>query len=198
MKYGRLSPCLDRILIVASGPSAANLVIPDSLPVIAVNGAIDGLARADYWFTLDPSPANRKRMDNPKPGTSYLVASSPQMVSQAKGAHLTFLHRTPGRGISTKPDSVMSGNSAFGALQVAVLLGAKRIGLVGVDATQDGYWHGPGQSRSLVNLPAMFSCAMPQLLRANIEVRLGTTYDRPRVTCFAPVHPTDLMEWLMR
>lgn len=196
MKYGKLSPCLDRLLIIASGPSAGGLVFPDVLPVMAVNGAIDGLKRADYWFTLDPSQGNRARMEKPKQGTTYLCAAGPQQALNVKGSQIIFLRRLPGRGISEKPDSVMTGNSAFGALQVAVLLGAKKIGLVGVDATKDEYWHGPGRSKSLEQLPAMMSCALPQLMRKGIEVRLGSVYDKPRVTCFRAMSPPDLVEWL--
>lgn len=40
----------DRVIIVGSGPSAANFVAPRGVPIIAVNGAIDWLNRASYFF----------------------------------------------------------------------------------------------------------------------------------------------------
>lgn len=49
-----------RAVIVASGPSAAGFVPPDDVTVIAVNGAISWLERADYWFSLDASAANQR------------------------------------------------------------------------------------------------------------------------------------------
>ena len=52
----------DRVIIVGSGPSAANFVAPRGVPIIAVNGAIDWLNRASYFFTLDPSPDNMRRV----------------------------------------------------------------------------------------------------------------------------------------
>ncbi len=59
----------DRVIIVGSGPSAANFVAPRGVPIIAVNGAIDWLNRASYFFTLDPSPDNMRRVgrDSPSP-----------------------------------------------------------------------------------------------------------------------------------
>ena len=50
------------MIIVADGPSAKGFVPPDGIDIIAVNGAIEWLQRADYWFTLDPSPVNYDRM----------------------------------------------------------------------------------------------------------------------------------------
>jgi hypothetical protein len=185
------------VLIVASGPSGASLTIPETVKVIAVNGAIDGLARADYWFTLDPSPVNCARMQAPKPGTTYLCACGPQQAMTQRKTSTIFLKRTPGRGISTKPDQIFSGNSGFGALQVAFLLGAKRIGIIGVDANEEPYWHGPGQSKSLKQLPNTFASAVPQLMRTGVEVRLGTIYDVPRVTCFPKMKPAEVIEWLL-
>lgn len=42
----------DRVIIVGSGPSAANFVAPRGVPIIAVNGAIDWLNRASYFSPL--------------------------------------------------------------------------------------------------------------------------------------------------
>lgn len=42
----------DRVIIVGSGPSAANFVAPRGVPIIAVNGAIDWLNRASYFSHL--------------------------------------------------------------------------------------------------------------------------------------------------
>jgi hypothetical protein len=65
-----------RAVIVASGPSARGFEPPDGLPVIAVNGAIDWLPRADYWFSLDPSPANVERLHRQRfAGCGYHVAA---------------------------------------------------------------------------------------------------------------------------
>lgn len=195
MIYGKIHPVLDRLLIIASGPSGAGLVIPDGLPVMAVNGAIDGLPRADYWFTLDPSPVNKARMAAPKPGTSYLCATGVQMAGRIE-PHVVFLRRKPGRGLSVLPDTIYTGNSGFGALQVGVFLGAKRIGLIGIDATDDNYWHGPGKSKSLINLPTAFAAALPQLMRKGVEVRVGSIFDKPRLKCFPAMTPSEVIQWL--
>lgn len=51
-------------IIVASGPSARGFVPPSDCKVIAVNGAVDWLERADYFFSLDPSAENLQRVKN--------------------------------------------------------------------------------------------------------------------------------------
>lgn len=198
MAYTRLKPAVDRLLIVASGPSGGALpVLPDDLPIMAVAGAITGLARADYWFTLDLSDRNRALLKAPVPNTRYIIGCHAQrMLQWSNKPHVWCVKNAPGRGIAESSDMIRTGNSAFGAMQVAVHLGAKRIGLIGVDANNEPHWHGDTKSKSLAGLPAMFSCALPQLQKRGIEVRLGTIYDKPNVTCFKAETPQSLLEWL--
>lgn len=68
----------DRVIIVGSGPSAANFVAPRGVPIIAVNGAIDWLNRASYFFTLDPSPDNMRRVGRGRRrrGVCYCMAQN--------------------------------------------------------------------------------------------------------------------------
>src|SRR5690625_6146914 len=66
------------VIIVASGPSVRAVPRDDILSsgavVIAVNGAIDWLGRADYWFTLDPSQINQVRANNRVAKCRYVMA----------------------------------------------------------------------------------------------------------------------------
>ena len=65
------------MLIVANGQSA-RLVDFDRIkaPIIAVNGAIDWLPRADLWFTLDMSEENRQRFDRQRPAVKYIACGA--------------------------------------------------------------------------------------------------------------------------
>lgn len=68
--WGRVQHTAERVAVVGSGPSAKGLEaieFPECVTVIAVNGAVDRLPRADLFFTLDPSPANRRRMREQRP-----------------------------------------------------------------------------------------------------------------------------------
>lgn len=189
------------VAIVASGPSAAGLQLPAGCTVIAVNGAIEWLPRADYWFTLDLSPENMRRARNPRRGVRYVVADN--RVRQEELPHAKILRRVeqhntvqPGPvgserwwlwrwscalGLSEDEGAVHTGNSAYGALNLAYHLRPARIALFGVDGTQETKLGG-GEPRSLAHLPLLFASAEPQLARAKIQVLNGSV--ESRITCF--------------
>lgn len=153
-------------LVVASGPSARGFRPPGGVPVIAVNGVIEWIERADYWFSLDPSPENLFRMQHPRAGTRYYCAC-PENVPLPD--HVRRLHRLTGPGpwsaryrLSHRPDAVHTGNSAWGALGLAYLMGCKRVVLVGVDASTGKRCEG-GRSLCLKHLPDLFATALDQV-----------------------------------
>lgn len=168
-----MRPCI----IVASGPSAKGFIPPDDVTVFAVNGVIDWIGRADYWFTLDPSPANKKRMNNPRPGVQYFGAfnlrrhvDTPSHVRVLVRAESDKITTGDGRytpqwwfdrwgcvaGISPDKNKIHSGNSAWGALQLAHHLGYRRALLIGVDASSEPRLEG-GLTNDLCHLPLLFN-----------------------------------------
>lgn len=165
-------------VIVASGPSARGFKPPHGLTVIAVNGAIDWLTHADYFFTLDCSIVNLRRILNRRPGVSYTAAGCPYNL-----AHVRNFQRIGARGVepgvigspewclwrehaicglSTNPATIHTGNSAWGALGLAYHLGFEHVALVGVDGTDEPRIEG-GRCRSLAHLPLLFASALPQI-----------------------------------
>ena len=169
------------VVIVASGPSAKGFVPPEGVTVIAVNGAIDWLKRADYWFTLDPSEVNLKRMNQRREGVVYCAAvpddiQLPAHVRRfarvaASGKGVEPLKNTPSwwfwrwrcvAGLSEIPGAIRTGNSAYGALGLAFHLGARKVLLVGVDASEDERVEG-GFCKDLSHLPMLFASALPQI-----------------------------------
>lgn len=168
-------------VIVASGPSAEGFVPPDDVIVIAVNGAIDWLPRADAWFTLDPSMANMVRMHGrPKPGVAYAAAVPesvplPDHVQRlrriASNAPVPVDPQTPEEwfdrwscvpGLSEERGAIHTGNSAYGALGWAYHMGVRRAALVGVDATDEPRIEG-GRPNNLSHLPLLFASALGQI-----------------------------------
>src|SRR5690625_3668124 len=135
------------IVIVASGPSVRAVRRDDILAagavVIAVNGAIDWLGRADYWFTLDPSQINLVRANNRVNGCKYVMALPDNRQAPAGVVRMT---RRQGdaygkaralQGLSEDKNAIHTGNSAFGALGLAYNLRPRRIVLLGVDGTRE-------------------------------------------------------------
>lgn len=172
------------VVIVASGPSARDYLPPDDVTVIAVNGAIEWLSRADYWFTLDPSEVNMQRMNSPRAGVIYCAAvpcATPDHVRRFKRISARGKEPRKGtpqwwywrwsckRGLCEKADEISSGNSAYGALGLAYHLGATNIRMVGVDGTDEPRIEG-GQCNNLSHLPMLFDSAMHQLRERGITV----------------------------
>lgn len=166
-------------IIVASGQSAKGFVPPDGVTVIAVNGAIDWLSRADYWFTLDPSKENMYRMNHPRAGVKYCAAFRDKSILPAhvrffervetvgvepkKGTPSWWLWRSKGTvGLSLHKDKIHTGNSAYGALGLAYHLGFDKVLLIGVDADNSKRCEG-GYSRNLSHLRMLFASALPQI-----------------------------------
>lgn len=170
-----------RAVIVGSGPSAGDFIPPDDIAVIAVNGAITWLSRADYWFSLDPSADNIRYLSPLRPGIRYAVAwpecrKTPDEVIRfrrhaCRGAE-PEMKFTPEwwlwrwsavRGLATDPGVINSGNSAWGALGLAYHLGFTDVALVGVDGSQAPRVDGSGCPGNLSHLPLLFASALAQI-----------------------------------
>lgn len=171
-------PARKKAVIVASGPSARGFVPPDEVTVIAVNGAIEWLSRADYFFTLDPSPENRRRLTCQRAGVAYCAAGP---VGHAPGVRRFQRIARRGQepqeryspawwlwrwsavaGLSENARQIHTGNSAYGALGLAWHLGFTDVALMGVDGTEEARIEG-GQPGNLSHLPLLFASALPQI-----------------------------------
>lgn len=172
-----------RAVIVASGPSAQGFVPPDDVPVIAVNGAIRWLPRADHWFSLDASPVNRANLRiAADKGVACHVAGHPWLLHPSCMRLATYWQRVDSlgsysepspegspewwlwrlgakRGICKQPLHINTGNSAWGALGLAWHLGYRDVALVGVDASTEPRVEG-GCSDNLTHLPLLFESAL--------------------------------------
>ena len=148
--------------------------------MIAVNGAIDWLTRAEHFFTLDHSDENLRRLDNRRNGTRYHAAfpdhvPAPDGVKRYDRVQLRGDEPRPRRtpewwlwrwsgvlGLSEDPARIHSGNSAYGALGLAYHLGYRRVALVGVDGTQEPKLDGR-RPHNLSHLPLLFASALGQI-----------------------------------
>lgn len=174
-----------RAVIVASGPSAAGFQPPDGLPVIAVNGAVSWLSRADYWFSLDASAANQEwlRMALHRGIDCHVAGWKWRLCREARNARRweridslgTYRAPIPQGspewwlwrlgavlGICKEPGRIHTGNSAWGALGLAWHLGFRDVALVGVDGCNGSRVEG-GTPGNLSHLPLLFASAAPDM-----------------------------------
>lgn len=220
--YGEVPPGEERIAILGMGPSIGDLDLDelreaqerDGVEVIAVNGAIELFPAADYWFSLDPSRENEERIRNPVPGTRYFVALPKKGMARRRwmAENATILRRIvrsePKRGpfslrvlyqivggLSRDPDRIHTGNSGFGALGVAFLMGAKKIALFGIDGRGRTRYDGT-RNGYLGHLPRLFESAVEDLDEEGVEVRVGSP--ESTVDCFLRRPAPKVLSWLKR
>lgn len=170
----------NKVIIVGSAPSARGFIPPKDIPIIAVNGAIDWLQRADYFFTLDPSKVNMRRMLNKKKGVIYAAAvplDVPLPKNVIRFERVSHRGKEPAKknspewwcwrwssvlGLQTDKTKISSGNSAYGAIGLAYHLGYRDILLVGVDASKEEKVGG-GFSKNLTHLPLLLRSVANQV-----------------------------------
>lgn len=167
-----------RAIIVGSGPSARGFQPPEGVIIIAVNGAIDWLSRADYFFTLDPSALNIRRLHYQRHGVIYCAAginfdidnvyhfkrvANRGVEPLAKSTPEWWLWRWSSTlGLSEDKHKIHTGNSAYGALGLAYHLGFTEVALIGVDANSEQRVEG-GIPGNLTHLPLLFASALSQI-----------------------------------
>lgn len=190
---------LNTVAIVGTGPSVANQKIEGDR-IIAINSALE-IVKPTHWFSLDttiPDKIYNVRM----PGVTYMVAF-PDWKKAPPGVHryrrIEGNHARPYdltannpaqywmwrwsamEGLSEHPDCVHTGNSAYGALNIAYHWRPKKIILYGIDASIEERVTG-GYPNVLEHLPLLFASALPQLKKAGIQVYNASPISK--VTCF--------------
>ena len=180
----------DKLIIAGSAPSISDYTNAQEYgwKTISVNDTINyGGLTSNYWFTLDPSLANRKIMIDKKSKVYYYCAipdgfGTPHAKQDSyklrppSGIH--YLRRLYDKnnflsskyGLSDNPCEIHTGNSAYGALGLAYLMQAKQIILIGIDGTKDKKFNNKRCNTTLSHLPELFASAKNQLDKKGIEV----------------------------
>lgn len=185
----------DNIIIVCTGPSLKDFdfnLLRDKGYIIAVNDAGNYVPFADAWFTLDPWGLTGKQLPS-KEFTGQLISAVPEdygLIDARSAPHrvrinpnVSYLHRIPFHtyydvktndyltwGLNEDTGSINTGNSGYGALNLAYHMRPKRIYLFGCDATRGYFFDEAKATRSLNHLPLIFRSTLPQLEKAGIEV----------------------------
>lgn len=201
-------PQSDKVIIIGSGPSLIGFdfnKLRGLGTIIAVNGSADSVPFADIWFTLDPWG-----LEGPQLPTNFngrLVAAVPEDYGTPHAqsrqhrvvprANMLFLHRLRSNnyvnassensfklGLSPDPSCISTGNSGYGAFNLAYHLAPKKILMLGIDANIGYFYTDKSRNRPLTHLAKMFDSTKSQIEKSGISVINGsinsgiTTYPR--------------------
>ncbi len=198
--WGRVDPdeVDNNIIIVGSGKSLIGFdfnKLRGIGTIIAVNGAGDSVPFADMWFTLDPWGLNGPQLPRDFSGKLYAAVSEDYGTPKAQAvehrvkpdSRITFLHRLRSHnyvgvssettykvGLSEDTSCINTGNSGYGALNLAYHFRPKKILLLGIDGSMGYFYTSSKTNRPLTYLPTMFESAAPQLKKAGIKLINGS------------------------
>lgn len=209
----------DTIIIVCTGPSLINFNfenIKDKGYIIAVNDAGKFIPTADAWFTLDPWGLDGKQI--PKGFTGKLIAAVPDDFGNElsrtdayrinPNPNISYLHRVAFHtsmgnltmqdyvtwGLNEDKRCINTGNSGFGALNLAYHMNPKRVIIFGLDASNGYFFDKNKFTRSLNHLPWIFRSTIKQLESKEIEVINASP--NSKVDCFPRYTLQDAIEKL--
>lgn len=204
ISYSKVIEKHDRIIILCSGSSISPLTVQNlskvKCPIIAVNGGIEIYSNSNYWVTIDPSLVNYDRMKKKNPNTKYYCGvpedyGTPDALSKSHRkpilSHVHYLRRehTSLNGLSEDPTTLSTGNSGFAALNLAYLMGAKKILFLGLDG--GGTYYNDRLTRprpdNMNLLNDLFDSVLPQLNSNNIKVLNGSLISK--INTFRKVNP---------
>lgn len=218
--WGRVtrSDAQDTVIIVASGPSLTGFNferIRGKGHIIAVNGSGNSVPFGDSWFTLDPWGIGPKGQQLPTKFAGRLYAAVPEdfATPNAQAANhrvmsnpeITYLHRLRQHnhvgvssetaykiGLSEDSSCISTGNSGYGALNLAYHLRPKKIILLGIDGSIGYHYTKSSTNRPLTYLPQMFESTVEQMQRAGIEVINGSL--NSAITCYPRMSVDDALK----
>jgi len=196
------------IIICCTGPSLKNFdftSLKDKGYIIAVNDAGKYIPFADAWFTLDPWGCGAAGKQIPPNFQGDLFAAVPEDFGTPTAKSTThrvtphpkmnYLHRIAFHtindykpadylswGLNEDSSCINTGNSGFGALNLAYHMRPKRVFLLGIDATSGYFFDERKSTKSLNHLPMIFKSSVKQLESKNIEVINGSQYSK--IECF--------------
>lgn len=208
IKWGRVSPKErhDKIIIIASGPSLEGFDFTRLIGkghIICVNDSGNYVPFADSWFTLDPWGLDGEQLPKRFKGKLYAAVPDDYGRRDAKiinyrtypRLNITFLHRLISHnyieqtsetafvtGLSPDTSCINTGNSGFGALNLAYHMKPKKILLLGIDGTIGYFYTKKERNRPLTALPLMFKSTVAQLRQDNIQVINGS--EKSVINCF--------------
>lgn len=198
VKWGAVDQTVnpDRVIIVASGKSLIGFnfhtLYDKGYFIISLNDTGSVVPHSNAWITVDPWGLAGKQY--PQKPVDKIYAAVPEDFGTkhaACGDHridppetITYLRRVSHQnsnhlkigvsGLAEDPTEINTGNSGYGALNLAYHLRPKKVLLLGLDAGHGYFFTTRKANRGLDHLPSLFLSAVPQLEAAGIEVINGS------------------------
>ena len=181
----------NKFIIVGSSQEAVKFKPVDGYKIIAVNNAISITKEyTDFWFTLDPSDENLFIMKT-KPYSCKYYAAVPKDFGSIKSEvkryrrprpiGVNYLERISGDGpwdchygFRENRYEIATGNSGYGALNLAYHFNATEVVLLGFNGDNSRKFDGK-KSRDLLHLPKLFESAKVQLDQKGVMVYNANT-----------------------
>lgn len=215
-----------KYLIIGTGPSVKDLTIndfeniPNDIIIVSVNSSILFLPKADIWFTLDDSFRNLRYAGIAKERSIPVVMAlsgnkaakripyfhlrrkmnpvDPKLMyhNNCQTAKDWYARWGCVDGLSETRNVIHTGNSLYGALNLVYFDKPEKIGILGLDGSQDRSVGGGHKPNNLSHLPLLFDSAAPQLNKANIEVMNGSP--NSIVKTFSRNTPRKMLQWLRK
>lgn len=192
-EYGRVTERHDAIAVVCCGASLKSFdwALLRGKTVIAVNGAYR-FCRPDYFFTLDPTGETAGYLGEAQHLCKAYCAYREIVPGYDRVTWLRTLRgdgwQTTYMGLSADPGAIANGNSGHGAYNMALLMGAKRVALLGLDGSGRHFFD--DAERAFAHLPALFAASRVD----GVEVLNGSP--ESTIECFPRVAPEEAVRWL--
>ena len=215
---------IDDVIIVRSGPSVKDIDIEKlkeyaertNAYIIAVNGAGEHVNFADAWFTLDPWGLNGGQIPKSFSGDLYAAVPDDYGTPSAKSLQhrvspnsgVIFLHRLQSHnyvnissesaytlGLSDDRRCISTGNSGYGALNLAYHFKPKRIFMLGIDGSVGYFYQSKTPNKSLSHLKLLFKSTVKQLDAHKIKVY--NVSPNSTVDAFEKIKPNEFYKLMM-
>lgn len=204
--WGKVQEKAEKIIIICSGKSLFKfdfLKLKNLGHVICVNNSYKSVPFFNSWFTLDPHGLSTGQLPKNYQGKLYCAVpqdfgtptakSLPHRVIAPK--NVTYLHRLISHndptissesayvlGLSDDKRCISTGNSGYGALNLAYHMEPRKILILGMDGDLGYFYSDKECNRPLRFLPQMMESTIEQLQNKNIKVINGSK--NSVVTCF--------------
>lgn len=201
------------VVIIGSGPSLKDFDFNllnnlEDTAIICINDSIKYYNKCNIWFTLDPHGLTKNQISAPPNvklyaavpsdyGTSTAHCKDHQVVARSD---VIYLHRLQSNnytkmssinsyrlGLSDDIGCISTGNSGYGALNLAYHLKPNNIILLGIDGSTGYFFDENKKTKDLSHLNSLFESTIPQLTNKNINVINGS--ENSRITCFPRYTP---------
>lgn len=188
--------------LVGGGPSIQGIdlaSIPSAWTVVAINDAVKHV-RAWAFFTVDGTYFDRPNPLGNHRGHSFIAIPEGRFDALRLGERFPTLlrwDRVHAPGLSERYGIIRCGDSGYGALNFAVLLGARRVVLLGFDLVPSpknshAFRESNGRytSKDCERRVAQFASAVPRLYDLRVEV-MNVNPDSA-IDCFPRIAPEEI------